>query len=73
MNTPVDVDAQCLVDDREGMYFLCPAYKRDEALAYFEHHYESMAEDDWVPQPFPKYLVPVTSVENLTFYNPSVK
>lgn len=72
MNKPIDSEAQCIIDDGEGTLFLCPAYKRDEAIGYFEKVYEDMDKDGSVPPPLPPYLLAFGNFDNLIFYKAKI-
>ena len=68
MIKPVDTAAQCLIDDGEGNLFVCPLYKREEAVAYFEETYRKLADDDYLPQPLPSYLQQISGLDRFSFF-----
>jgi hypothetical protein len=73
MTQIIDTERQCLIDDGEGNLFLCPAYKRSEAVSYFEQVYERMVGDDYLPPPLPGYLIAISEVERLTFKDAKIE
>lgn len=67
-----DNDAQCLVEDGEGTWFLCPIGKKDEALAYFEALHDYSDEGASPHMPFLVYLEAVSDFENLIVFKSKI-
>lgn len=67
-------DEYCLIKDEDSHWFLCPAYKREEALRYFAKLYEHFSEGemDIDPPPTPLYLTEIDGPHRLVFQNPRV-
>lgn len=68
MEDSTDYEAQCLIDDGEGVYFLCPVHKREDALTYFDGLHNYSHEGQNPQQPFPQYLQLVSNLNELVFY-----
>lgn len=66
--TAFDTEAQCLIDDGNGKFYLCPRYKREEGEAYFACLREYASELTSYPSPLPSFLTVVVSLEKLHFY-----
>ena len=67
-------DEYCMIKDEDGHYYLCPAYRREEAVRYFAKLYEHFSEGelDVDPLPLPKYLTEIDGPQKLIFQNPRV-
>lgn len=66
----MDIDAQCLIEDREGNIFICPLYQRAEGERFFKS-FDEHVENERIPPTFPEYLLPISNLHNLVFYRGS--
>lgn len=66
--TAFDTEAQCLINNGNGKFYLCPRYKREEGEAYFACLHRHAAGTDFSTPQLPPFVTLVESLEKLHFY-----